>query len=88
MRTSSTPSLTPGTNTTWAWNSIPWAAKPRSCGMIAGASGLRSNQRRITGSLACTDTYSGDNRYSTIRASSQGFRLVSVSKLPYRKESR
>ncbi len=82
VRTSSAPSFTPGTTTIWVWKAIPCAANPRSCETISGASGLRSSQRRIVGSVACTETYSGDSRYSMIRSTSHGFRLVRVAKLP------
>ena len=56
--------------------------------MMSGASGLRSSQRRMVRSVACTDTYNGDNRYSTMRAPSHGFKFVSVAKLPYRNDRR
>ena len=51
-------------------------------GRISGASGLRNSQRRTVASVACTDTYSGDSRYSTIRSTSHDFRFVRVAKLP------
>src|SRR2546430_17710157 len=67
---------------------MPRSANQRSWGMMSGASGLRSNQRRTVRSVACTDTYNGERRYSTMRAVYHGFRFVRVAKLPERNDRR
>ena len=85
---STSPSLSPGHITTCVYMLIPPSANCLSSGIMSRARGLPRSLRRIVSSVACTETYNGENFLSSMRASSLSERLVSVTKLPETKLSR
>ena len=88
MRSSAAPSFTPGHSTTCVFAVIPIDPSRRSCATMSGAVLLPRRYRRRSTSVACTDTLSGESRCSASRSQSASVRFVSVTKLPWKNESR
>ena len=84
---SSAPSLMPGQSTIWAWTSMPPASRCSSTSIPRSAR-RPMRLRRTSGLIAWMETFIGERPHSTMRSASSSETLVSVTKLPCRKERR
>ena len=78
LRCRASPSFQPGQQTIWQFITIPAAAKRRMTSMLFPARGLRSIRQRSSGSVVCTETFTGLTCRSMIRWISRLERLVRV----------
>ena len=78
VRSSASPSFSPGQQTIWQFISIPASAKRRMTSILSPALGLPSMRQRSSGSVVWTETLMGLILRAIMRSISRFERFVSV----------